>query len=59
MFKTGLEKRFKEVVARRQFAINGVESGRRYVAAYVELMHSAEAIHSCGRSFKRARPTRG
>jgi hypothetical protein len=44
--RTGLEKRFKELVARKQFAMKDVEAGREYVAAYVELMHFAEGIHS-------------
>jgi hypothetical protein len=44
--RDGLERRFKEVVARKKFATKDVEAGREYVAAYVELMHYAEGIHS-------------
>jgi hypothetical protein len=42
----GLERRFKEVVAKRKFGAKDVEAGREYVAAYVELTHYAERIHN-------------
>ena len=44
--EAGLKIRFKEVLARKKFATKDVEAGRKYVAAYVELMHYAEGIHN-------------
>ena len=37
--------RFKAVIARKQFKANDVEAGRRYVEAYVSLMHYAEETY--------------
>lgn len=42
----GLERRFKDVVAKKKLATKDVEAGREFVAAYVELTHYAEGIHN-------------
>ena len=42
----GLERRFKDVIAKKGFATKDVEAGREFVAAYVELTHYAEGIHN-------------
>ena len=42
----GLERRFKDVVAKKKRATKDVEAGREFVAAYVELTHYAEGIHN-------------
>jgi hypothetical protein len=41
----GLRERFAKVVAARRHAAESVDSGRAYVAAYVEYVHYVEAVH--------------
>ncbi len=42
----GLHKKFEEVQARKKFAKDDVEAGRKYVAAYVEFVHYVEGVHA-------------
>lgn len=41
----GLHEHFDAVMARRKYAVNDVEAGRAYTAAYVEFMHYAERLY--------------
>jgi len=43
---TGLRERFARVVAAKLHVDESVESGRAYVAAYVEYVHYMEAVHA-------------
>ena len=40
----GVSERFAEVIAKKKFDSNDVEAGRAFVKAYVEYIHSVEAI---------------
>jgi hypothetical protein len=42
----GIRQRFTEVVERKKQTEHNVEAGREYVAAYVEFVHYAEALHA-------------
>ena len=42
---TGLVERFRQVIEARRHAGDGVEGGRRYVAAYVRFIHYVERLH--------------
>ena len=42
----GLHKKFEEVQARKNYAKDDVEAGRKYVAAYVEFVHYVEGVHA-------------
>lgn len=44
--KNGIEKRFREVVELSSFRPGDVETGRKYVAAYVEYVHYIEGIYN-------------
>lgn len=44
----GLQARFKQALETRRHADHTVEAGRAYVAAYVDLLHYVEALHSAG-----------
>ena len=44
-----IESAFAEVLERQKHADDSVDAGRRYVAAYVRLMHLVETIHAAGR----------
>jgi hypothetical protein len=41
----GLQKRFDELQARKNFKADDVAAGRRYISAYVEFIHYVEGIH--------------
>lgn len=41
----GLEARFRDVVAKRNYPKSDVEAGRRYVAAYVAYIHYVERLY--------------
>lgn len=41
----GLHKHFQEVIAKKNYNINDVESGRAYVASYVIFVHYVEGIY--------------
>jgi hypothetical protein len=43
--EAGLKERFARVAAARNFRLGDAEAGRAYVAAYVEFIHYAEALH--------------
>ncbi len=43
--RSGLHTRFAEVIEARKHADDGVDAGRRYVAAYVEFIHYVERLH--------------
>jgi hypothetical protein len=41
----GIEQRYKEVMARRNFRADDVAAGRKYVEAYVGYIHAVEKVH--------------
>jgi hypothetical protein len=42
----GVNDRFKDAISRKNYAVNDIEDGRQYVAAYVTFMHYVEAIYN-------------
>jgi len=44
--RDGIRKRFAEVTEKKKHANDSVETGREYVAAYVEYVHFIEGIHN-------------
>jgi hypothetical protein len=45
----GLHRKFEAVQARKDFARNDVESGRKFVAAYVQFVHYVEGIDTAAK----------
>lgn len=45
----GLHQKFEEVQARQNYAKDDVDSGRKYVAAYVEYVHYVEGVDTAAR----------
>ena len=43
--RAGIQKRFAQVLERREHVANSVGAGREYVAAYVDYVHFVEALH--------------
>jgi hypothetical protein len=43
---TGLRQRFADAIKKKKNAGDNVEAGREFVAAYVELVHYVEALHT-------------
>lgn len=44
-FRTEIENRFKDTLARKKFDRNDVEAGREYVEAYISLLEYLEHLH--------------
>lgn len=45
----GLHRRFKEVLARKDFKAGDVDAGREYVRAYVEFLHYVERLYEAAK----------
>ena len=41
----GIETRFRDVIARKRFKVNDVDSGREYVKAYIAFLHYVEHLY--------------
>jgi hypothetical protein len=41
----GLEERFKEVTAKKQFSKDDIDAGREYVKSYIEFFHYVERLY--------------